>query len=136
MVRSQLRWEMLKVAVCHRSLGRRLSAIALFSPQAQDSRPDARLFWTVSLLYGIRLLAIQGVVRCALRCSAEGTWILVNWFITCTINVPIGLFIYRFASEHFRRLFRWLIAIQTFFAVFGLFAPLAGVRVYQLQDGK
>ncbi len=134
-VRSQLRWEMLKVAVAIVLLVAGSSAIALFSRRRKTRDLALVYFGLLSLLYGIRLLALQGVVD-ALVDAPPRVWILVNWFITCTINVPIGLFIYRLASEHFRKSFRWLIAIQTLFAVFGLFAPLAGVRVDRLQDAN
>jgi sigma-B regulation protein RsbU (phosphoserine phosphatase) len=134
-VRSQLRWELLKVAVAIILLVAGSSAIALFSLRRKTRDLTLVYFGLFSLLYGIRLLALQGVVE-ALLDAKPRFWILVNWLITCTINIPVGLFIYQLASENFRKAFRWLIAVQTLFAVFGLFAPLAGIPIGKLQDAN
>jgi sigma-B regulation protein RsbU (phosphoserine phosphatase) len=134
-VRSQLRWEMLKVAVAIVLLVAGSSAIALFSLRRKTRDLTLVYFGLFSFLYGVRLLALQAVVE-ALVDAPPKFWILINWFITCTINVPVGLFIYQLASEQFRKAFRWLIAIQALFAMFGLFAPFAGVRVNKLQDAN
>jgi sigma-B regulation protein RsbU (phosphoserine phosphatase) len=134
-VRSQLRWEVLQVAVAIVLVVAGVSAIALFSLRRKTRDITLIYFALISILYGIRLLAKQGVIH-ALFETTPGTWALLIWFITCTINVPVGLFIYQFASDAFRRLFRWLIAIQTIFAVFGIFAPFAGVRISKLDPAN
>jgi sigma-B regulation protein RsbU (phosphoserine phosphatase) len=131
-VRSQLRWEVLQVAVAIVLVVAGVSAIALFSLRRKTRDLTLIYFGLISILYGIRLLAKQGVIQ-ALFATTPTTWEFLIWFITCTINVPVGLFIYQFASDAFRRLFRWLIAIQTIFAVFGIFAPFAGVRISKLD---
>jgi hypothetical protein len=134
-VRSQLRWEVLQVAVAIILMVAGVSAIALFSLRRKTRDITLIYFGLISILYGIRLLAKQGVIH-ALFETTPGTWTLLIWFITCTINVPVGLFIYQFASDAFRRLFRWLIAIQTIFAIFGIFAPFAGVRISKLDPAN
>src|ERR1035438_2875277 len=90
-VRSQLRWELLKVAVANILLVAGSSAIALFSLRRKTRDLTLVYFGLFSLLYGIRLLALQGVVE-ALLDATPRFWILVNWLITCTINIPVGLF--------------------------------------------
>jgi Stage II sporulation protein E (SpoIIE) len=134
-VRSQLRWEVLQVAVAIILMVAGVSAIALFSLRRKTRDITLIYFGLISILYGIRLLAKLGVIH-ALFETTPGTWTLLIWFITCTINVPVGLFIYQFASDAFRRLFRWLIAIQTIFAIFGIFAPFAGVRISKLDPAN
>jgi sigma-B regulation protein RsbU (phosphoserine phosphatase) len=134
-VRSQLRWQLLKVAVAIILLVSGSSAIALFSLRRKTRDLTLVYFGLFSLLYGIRLLALQGVVE-ALVDATPRFWSLVNWFITCTINIPVSLFIYQLASENLRKGFRWLIAVQALFAAFGLFAPLAGIRLGQLQGAN
>jgi serine phosphatase RsbU (regulator of sigma subunit) len=124
-VRSQLRWQLLQVAVAIVLMVAGASAIALFSLRRKTRDLTLVYFALFSILFGIRLLANQSVIQ-ALFATTPRTWELLNWFITCTINVPVGLFIYQMASDAFRRLFRWLIAIQAIFAVFGIFAPFAG----------
>src|SRR6202040_656371 len=134
-VRSQLRWEVLQVAVAIVLLVAGVSAIALFSLRRKTRDLTLVYFGLISILYGIRLLAKQGVIQ-VLFATTPTTWKFLIWFITCTINVPVGLFIYQFASDAFRRLFRWLIAIQIIFAVFGIFAPFAGVRISKLDGAN
>ena len=134
-VRSQLRWEVLQVAVAIVLVVAGVSAIVLFSLRRKTRDITLVYFGLISIPYGIRLLAKQGVIH-ALFETTPGTWALLIWFITCTINVPVGLFIYQFASDAFRRLFRWLIAIQTIFAIFGIFAPFAGVRISRLEPAS
>ena len=102
-VRSQLRWELLQVAVAIVLLVAGVSAIALFSLRRKTRDLTLVYFGLISILYGIRLLAKQGVIQ-ALFAITPSTWALLIWFIPCTINVPVGLFIYQFASDAFRRL--------------------------------
>ncbi len=130
--RSHLRWEVLKVAVAIVLLVAGWSAIALFCFRRKTRDLTLVYFGLSSLLYGARLLALQGVFQ-ALFDVAPRFWILFNWLITCTLNVPVGLFLYQVASEDLRKLFRWLMAIQALFAVFGIFAVFAGVAVDKLQ---
>jgi sigma-B regulation protein RsbU (phosphoserine phosphatase) len=131
-VRSELRWELLHVFVAIVLLVAGSSAIALFFSRRKTRDLTLVYFGIFSLLYGIRLLSKQGVIR-ALFEAPPKSWDLLDWFITCTINVPVGLFIYQLASDAFRKLFRWPIAVQAIFAIFGILAPFAGVKLYKLQ---
>jgi phosphoserine phosphatase RsbU/P len=131
-VRSQLRWEVLHVAVAIILLVAGWSAIALFCFRRKTRDLTLVYFGLFSLLYGARLLVLQGVFR-ALVDLTPRFWILAAWILTCTLNVPVAFFLYQVANEDFRKLFRWLIAIQALFAVFGVFAPFTGVQVGKLQ---
>lgn len=134
-VRSELRWELLKVAVAVVLLVTGLSATALFYFRRRTRDLALAYFGLFSLLYGIRLLCLQGVIQVLFEATPR-FWTLADWFITCTINVPVGLFIYQVASDRFRGIFRWPLAMQALFAVFGLFAPFAGVSVDKLQNAN
>jgi sigma-B regulation protein RsbU (phosphoserine phosphatase) len=134
-IRSHLRAEMLKVAVAIVLLITGLSATALFYFRRKTRDLVVVYFGLFALLYGLRLLCLQGVVQ-ALFDAPPRFWTLVNWFMTCTINVPVGLFLYQVASEHFRKLFRWLVVIEALFAVFGIFAPFLGADVDKLQKAN
>src|SRR3954447_26146510 len=59
-------------------------------------------------------------------------WGYVDWAITCTIIVPFGLFFYLIVGEELRKLFRWLLAAQIVFAVFGIVAAALGVSLAKL----
>ena len=126
---------MLKVAVAIVLLITGLSATALFYFRRKTRDLVLVYFGLFSLLYALRLLSLQGVVE-VLFDATPRFWILVNWFITCTINVPVGLLLYQVASEHFRKLFRWLVAIQALFAVFGIFTPFVGANIDKLQKAN
>jgi hypothetical protein len=59
-------------------------------------------------------------------------WVYVNWVITCTIVLPLGLFLYQLTDEYLRNFFfRWFLAAQTVFAIFGIPAAL-GVSLDKL----
>lgn len=131
-VRSQLRWEMLHVAVGIILLVAGWSAIALFCFRRKTRDLTLVYFGLFSILYGTRLLALQGVVQALLEVTPR-FWPVANWIMTCTLNVPVGLFLYQVANENLRKLFRWPIAVQALFALFGIVAPFAGASLDKLQ---
>src|SRR5213596_139691 len=59
-------------------------------------------------------------------------WSYVNWVITCTIILPLGLFLYQLFDERLRNFFRWLLATQTAFAIFGILAAALRVSLGKL----
>ena len=59
-------------------------------------------------------------------------WSYVNWVITCTIILPLGLFLYQLFDERLRNFFRWLLAAQTAFAIFGILAAALRVSLTKL----
>jgi phosphoserine phosphatase RsbU/P len=130
--RSQLRWELLHVAVAFVLLVAGGSAIALFCFRRKTRDLTLVYFGLFTLLYGIRLLGLQGVIQVLFEVRPR-FWVFGNWFLTCTMNVPAGLFLYQVASEDLRRLFRWPIAVQALFAAFGIVASFAGVSLDKLQ---
>jgi sigma-B regulation protein RsbU (phosphoserine phosphatase) len=131
-VRSHLRWEVLHIAVAIVVLVAGWSAVALFCFRRKTRDLTLLYFGLFTVLYGSRLLALQGVFQALFEVSPR-SWALANWIMTCTLNVPIGLFFYQVANNDFRKLFRWLIAAQAAFAAFGLFAPFAGVQMDKLH---
>jgi len=60
-------------------------------------------------------------------------WSYVNWVITCTIILPLGLFLYQLFDERLRNFFRWLLAAQTAFAIFGILAAALRVSLTKLS---
>ena len=62
----------------------------------------------------------------------ERTPLGLDWDITCTILVPFGLFFYQVGSEFLRKFFRWLLAAQMLFAVFGISAAVLGASLARL----
>jgi len=133
--RSQLRWELLHLAIGVVLLVSGCLAIALFFFRRKTRELTLLYFGLFSLLYGARLLVLQGVIHSAFALS-PGFWGYVDWFITCTINLPFNLFLYQLAGELLRKLLRVLLTIQAVFAVLGIFAPFVGVKLTKLQPAN
>src|SRR5438034_9189309 len=51
----------------------------------------------------------------------------------CTIILPLGLFLYQLFDERLRNFFRWLLAAQTAFAIFGILAAALRVSLTKLS---
>jgi sigma-B regulation protein RsbU (phosphoserine phosphatase) len=132
LTRSQIRWEFLHAAVGVVLLVSGCAAVALFFFRRKTRDLTLVYFGLFSIVYAIRLLSRQGIVQLLLDVSPR-FWVYVDWFITCTIVLPFGLFLYQLAGEPLRKLFRWMLAIQAVFAVLGIFAPFAGVSFGELH---
>src|SRR4029077_13110437 len=85
-----------------------------------------------SILYAVRLLVSRLSFR-SLFDEPRIFWAYADWVITCTIIVPLGLFLYHVADEHLRKFLRWLLAAQMGFAIFGILAAALGVSLAKLS---
>jgi len=83
-------------------------------------------------MYAVRLLGELRFFR-SLFDQPRTFWEHLNWIITCTIFVPFGLFFYQVTSAYLRQFFRWILAAQILFAVFGLFAAAFGMQLAKLH---
>src|SRR4029077_20265164 len=88
-------------------------------------------FGLLCILYAVRLLALRPSFR-SLFDESRTFWDYLDWTITCTIILPLSLFLYQVVGEHLRKFFRWLLAAQTVFAVFGVLAAALGVSLAKL----
>src|SRR5215469_1117905 len=128
---SDQRWELANTAAAFALLSIALAAIALFFFRRSTRDLTLIYFGLFCILYGVRLLVRLPSVGSLF--DRSGTfWEYVNWFITCTIILPLGLFLYEVGGEHLRRLLRWLLAAQTVFTVFGIFAAALGASLAKL----
>ena len=59
-------------------------------------------------------------------------WTNLNWFITCVIIIPLSLFLYQLADEYLRKLIRWVLAMQSAFAIFGILGAAFGLSLTKL----
>jgi len=125
------RWEFANIAAAVALLSIAFAAIAfsLFRRKTRD--PTLIYFGIFCALYAFRLLANARFFR-ALFNQPGSFWDYVNWDITCTILVPFGLFFYQVGSEFLRKFFRWLLAAQMLFAVFGISAAALGASLARL----
>jgi sigma-B regulation protein RsbU (phosphoserine phosphatase) len=129
--RSDLRWEFANIAAAVTILSIALAAIALFCFGRRTRDLTLIYFGLLCILYAVRLLASRPSFR-TLFDESRVFWIYVNWVITCTIILPLGLFLYQLADENLRNFLRWLLAAQTVFAIFGILAAALGVSLDKL----
>jgi sigma-B regulation protein RsbU (phosphoserine phosphatase) len=130
--RSDLRWDLANMAAAVAILSNALAAIALFFFRRRTRDLTLIYFGLLCILYAVRLLASRPSFR-SLFDESRMFWVFVNWVITCTIVLPLGLFLYQLADEHLRNFFfRWFLAAQTVFAIFGILAAALGVSLAKL----
>lgn len=129
--RSELRWEFANIAAAVAILSVALAAIALFCFGRRTRDLTMIYFGVLCILYAVRLMASRPSFR-SLFDESRMFWVYVNWVITCTIILPLGLFLYQLADEHLRNFLRWLLAAQTVFAIFGILAAALGVSLDKL----
>src|SRR5882724_2227264 len=129
--RSELRWELAIIAAAVAILSIALAASALFFFRRRTRDLTLIYFGLFCILYALRLLASLSSFR-SLFDESRVFWNYVNWVITCTIILPLGLFLYQVADEHLRNFFRWLLAAQTVFAIFEILAAARGVSLAKL----
>jgi sigma-B regulation protein RsbU (phosphoserine phosphatase) len=129
--RSDLRWELAKVAAAVALLSIALAAIALFCFRRRTRDLTLIYFGLLGILYAVRLLASRPSFR-SLFDESRMFWVYVGWVITCTIILPALLFLYQVVGERLRRFLRWLLAAQMAYAVFGILAAALGVSLEKL----
>jgi len=122
------RWEFANIAAAVALLSIAFAAIAFFLFRRKTRDPTLIYFGIFCALYAFRLLANARFFR-SLFNQPGSFWDYVNWDITCTILVPFGLFFYQVGSEFLRKFFRWLLAAQMLFAVFGISAAALGASL-------
>jgi hypothetical protein len=129
--RSDLRWELAKIAAAVALLSIALAAIALFCFRRRARDLTLIYVGLLCILYAARLLASRPSFR-SLFDESRAFWSYVSWAITCTIILPALLFLYQVVGERLRKLLRWLLAAQTAYAVFGILAAALGVSLEKL----
>jgi sigma-B regulation protein RsbU (phosphoserine phosphatase) len=129
--RSELRWELANIAAAVALLSIALAAVALFFFRRRTHELTLIYFGLFCILYAVRLLALRPSFR-SLFDESRTFWNYVDWTITCTIIVPLGLFLSEVVGERLRKFFQWLLAAQTVFAVFGILAAALGVGLAKL----
>ena len=130
--RSELRWEFVNIAAAIALLSIALVAIALFLLRRKTRDLTLIYFGLFCSMYAVRLLGELRFFR-SLFDQPRTFWEHLNWIITCTIFVPFGLFFYQVTSAYLRQFFRWILAAQILFAVFGLFAAAFGMQLAKLH---
>jgi serine phosphatase RsbU (regulator of sigma subunit) len=130
--RSELRWEFFNLAVGIALLSVALSALALFFFRPRMRELTLLYFGLFVMLFALRFLAEQPSVR-SMFDVWPGFWAYFYWVITCAILLPGGLFLLQVVGQDFKAFFRWLVAAQCGFALFGILAAAFGVKLTTLN---
>ncbi|HEY0701557.1 MAG TPA: PP2C family protein-serine/threonine phosphatase [Candidatus Acidoferrales bacterium] len=131
LTRAQLRWELLNIAVGVILISLGAAAAALYFARRTALDLTLIYFGLFSALYGFRLLATMTTIQSLFPFSPQD-WRYFDWFITCTIVLPLGLFLLSVATGRLRIFFRWMIGAQIAIAVLGMAAALLGANLARL----
>lgn len=124
--RSELRWDFANIVAASVLFTVAVTALALFFFR-RGARDLTLVYISLfCILYSVRLLTTLGFFR-ALFEEGLVPWNYLNWGITCTIVLPLTLFLYQLADEHLRKLLTWIFAGQAAFMIFGIVGAAAGV---------
>lgn len=132
LTRTQLRWEFASIAIGVVLLFAGFTGLSLFVLRRRTRELTLIYFGIFSILYGIRLLAQQRITQSLFDVDPR-FWRLLIWFITCTILLPLSLFIYELADEPLKKVLQWVLAIQVALAGVGIVGPIFGVPLDKLD---
>jgi phosphoserine phosphatase RsbU/P len=122
-MRSELRWEMAGVALGFILLAVGLAAMALFFFRRRSSDLTLAYFSSFAILYAIRLLFWQGIIR-SLFPARKVVFDRVDLVIDCFIPVTFTLFLLQIIEPRWKNALRWVIAAQLAFGVTRLISTL------------
>jgi phosphoserine phosphatase RsbU/P len=128
---SQLRWELIYFAAGSVLLVVGLTAITLFLVRRKSRETTLVYFGLFTSLYAVRLLLPRLATGVLFDLSPRALGYL-QWGISATLILPFGLFLYQVAGERWRKLFRWLLAMQAAFVLVGVPAAILGASLRAL----
>ena len=120
---SKLRWELAGVAIGFILLSIGLAALALFLFRRTSSDFTLVYFSSFSILYAVRLLFRESIIR-SLFPASDSALNHLDVFIDCFISVPFTLFLIQIVQPPWQRVLRWLLAAQFAFGVMRLMSTV------------
>ncbi len=130
--RSELRWQFATIAAAVAILTIAFAAIALFCFGRRSRDLTLISLSLLCTLYAIRLLVSSPSFR-SLFDEPRVFWAYSDWVITCTVVLPLILFLYQVSYGQIRDFCRGLLAVETAFAIFGIVAAALGVSLAKLN---
>jgi len=112
--RSQLGWQLAGIAIGFILLAIGLAALALFLFRRTSRDFTLLYFCSFAILYAVRLLAREGIVR-SLFPGRAATFDHLILFIDCFIVAPFTLFLIQIVEPSWQRVLRWLLVVQIAF---------------------
>jgi phosphoserine phosphatase RsbU/P len=125
--RTSLRWDFANTAAAVALLTVAFAALAVFLFRRRTSDATLSYFGLFCFLYGLRLLTNVSSFP-ALFDLPRKFWFYLNWVITCTIVIPLGLFLHQLVVPRLKTVVRWLLYGQAAFAVFGIVGAAYGIN--------
>ncbi|HKN33908.1 MAG TPA: SpoIIE family protein phosphatase [Terriglobales bacterium] len=123
---AELRWQLTGVAIGVVVLSIGLVGLTLFIFIRRKTDDRSLVFFSLfSLLYGIRLICGQSIVKFLLP-GSPSIWKHFDLVLECFIVIPLTLFLIETVQPHWRVLLRWVVDIQVAFGTARLFAGLYG----------
>lgn len=128
---SELRWELLRIAVAIVLLSFGAVAIVLYFSRIKARELTLVYFGLFAVLYALRLLGALETVQLCFPLS-RAFWAYFNWVITAVIVLPFELFLYELSDDRLKAILRWLVTIQAILSALGILLAAAGVRLERL----
>ena len=122
---SELRWELLGVAIGMVILAYGIAGLLFFFYQRKTADRSLVLFSLFALLYATRLILRQWLAQYLLPALAA-FWRSVDPIVDNFIVVPLTLFVIEVIPERWKRFLQWVMAVQIAFAALRTCSQLLG----------
>jgi sigma-B regulation protein RsbU (phosphoserine phosphatase) len=132
---TELRWDLLNigVGVLLLVIGLTASILFFFRPKWRDR--SLIYFGVFTILYAVRLLANRLLIESVI--DVRGTfWVYFDFFISCTIVLPFGLYLYELVEPELKPLFPWVVGAQALCAVGEIIGAISGVPLRCLTSAN
>src|SRR6201995_3052138 len=129
---TELRWDLLNVGVGVLLLVIGLTATALFFFRPRWRDRSLIYFGVFTMLYAVRLLANRLLIESVVDVTRV-FWLYLDYFISCTIVLPFGLYLYELVESELNPFFLWIVVAQTVCAIGEIAAAIYGVGLPELN---
>ncbi len=132
---TELRWDLLNVGVGVLLLviGLTASALFFFRPKWRDR--SLIYFGVFTMLYAVRLLANRLLIESVVDVSRV-FWLYLDYFISCTIILPFGLYLYELVEPELKSFFLWIVGAQAVCAIGEIAGAIYGVGLPRLNQAN
>jgi phosphoserine phosphatase RsbU/P len=134
-MRSELRWEVAGVALGFVLLSVGLAALAIFLFRRRSSDLTLAYFSSFAILYSVRLLFWQGIIR-SLVPARNAVFDRLDLVIDCFIPVTFTLFLLQIVEPRWKNALRWVVATQLVFGTTRLMSTVLHVGENAMKLGN
>jgi sigma-B regulation protein RsbU (phosphoserine phosphatase) len=129
---TELRWDLLNVGVGVLLLviGLTASALFFFRPKWRDR--SLIYFGVFTMLYAVRLLANRLLIESVVDVPRI-FWLYLDYFISSTIVLPFGLYLYELVESELKPFFLWIVGAQAVCGIGEIAGAIYGVGLLELS---